>query len=164
MIALPVAPADALEQIIFPALELLPDAMNTPQARVMLLAIGLQESGFATRSQFDNGPALGFWQNEQGGMVRGVLKSRATRNYALQLCAVRSVAPIESVVWDALEDDDILACGIARLGLWADPKPLPALTDVEGGWLCYSRNWRPGRPRPNEWLHNYATAYKAVAA
>jgi len=162
MLELPIQPKDALTGIVNPALELLPQAMRSDEARVMQIAIALQESGLATRAQYDGGPALGLWQNEQGGMVRGVLKGRATRRYALQLCEVRSVEPIESAVWDALEDDDILACGIARLGLWADPHPLPDVKDIDGGWNCYHRNWRPGKPRPLAWLANFAKAYMAV--
>ena len=52
-----------LEQVmrdaVRPALALLPAAMNTPQARCMLLAIGLQESRFVHRRQI-GGPARGF--------------------------------------------------------------------------------------------------------
>lgn len=51
---------------IEPALRLLPPAMDTVKARVMLLAIGLQESAFAARRQAGNGPARGFWQFELG--------------------------------------------------------------------------------------------------
>ena len=58
-----------LEQVmrdaVRPALALLPAAMNTPQARCMLLAIGLQESRFVHRRQI-GGPARGFWQFERG--------------------------------------------------------------------------------------------------
>lgn len=162
MLPLPVKPADALAGIIVPALDLLPQKMRSDEAKLMLLAIGLQESGFATRAQFDNGPALGFWQAEVTGMVRGVLKSTATRSYALALCEARNVQPIESAVWDALEDDDLLACGIARLGLWADPQHLPALGHIDSAWECYLRNWRPGRPRSNTWAAHYAAAYQAV--
>ena len=50
-----------LEQVmrdaVRPALALLPAAMNTPQARCMLLAIGLQESRFVHRRQI-GGPRL----------------------------------------------------------------------------------------------------------
>ena len=53
------------------AFALLPPAMDTPDARVLLLAIGLQESKFSHRLQI-GGPARGYWQFEQGGGVRGV--------------------------------------------------------------------------------------------
>ena len=46
---------------IDPALELFPKHMDSPQARVMLLSIGLQESRFEYRRQMGNGPARGFW-------------------------------------------------------------------------------------------------------
>lgn len=162
MLPLPINPGDALAQIINPVLDLLPQAMRSDEARVLMLAIGLQESGLAARAQLNGGPALGLWQNEQGGMVRGVLKSTATRSYALALCEALGVPATEAAVWDALEDDDLLAGGIARLGLWADPLPLPAIGDAHSGWLCYARNWRPGKPRPGAWGDNYDAACAAV--
>ena len=76
-----------LEQVmrdaVRPALALLPAAMNTPQARCMLLAIGLQESRFVHRRQI-GGPARGFWQFERGtrtsrGGVWGVPAPRDKR-------------------------------------------------------------------------------------
>jgi len=51
---------EVMEKAILPALAILPAKMDTPQARVMLLAIGLQESEFAHRRQMGNGPARGF--------------------------------------------------------------------------------------------------------
>lgn len=63
----------ALEQVVVPGLELLPAKMDTPKARVMMLAIGMQESRFEHRKQI-GGPARGFFQFEEAGGVRGVLK------------------------------------------------------------------------------------------
>ncbi len=34
----------------------------------------------------------------------------------------------------------------ARLLLWTDAKPLPAIGDEQGAWDYYLRNWRPGKP------------------
>ena len=84
------------------ALCVLPDRMDTPEARVMLIAIGLQESKFQDRRQLVGspprpvGPAKSFWQAEQGGgMVRGLLNyhSDYVRNMAVGLCMVRGVSP-----------------------------------------------------------------------
>lgn len=47
--------------IVEPALLLLPAKMESPQAVVMLLAIGLQESLFEHRRQQGNEPARRFW-------------------------------------------------------------------------------------------------------
>lgn len=145
---LPIAPSDALAQIIDPALALLPYGLTSDRAEVMLLAITLQEAGkdglLAYRLQQEQGPARGLWQNERGGGVAGVLGSPATADLARRFCAVRGVPALSASVYDALPHDDILAAGIARLILFADPAPLPALDDVDGAWRCYLRNWRPG--------------------
>lgn len=149
--------------IIDPALSLLPARMNSPQAMAMLLGIGLQESHFEYRRQLGNGPARGLWQMERGGGVHGVLRHEASAKLAAGICAQRGVEPTDQAVWAALEHDDILAAALARLLLWTDPQPLPALSDTAGGWALYARVWRPGKPRPAEWPANYLKAAGAAA-
>lgn len=165
--------ADALLQTVTdlavtPALHLFPAVMDSTAARVMLLAIGLQESGFVTRRQRGGGPARGWWQFEPGsaatrGGVTGVLLHAATSDLAAQLCTLRHCTPRARSVWERLEQDDVLAAGFARLMLFTDRCPLPALTDVRGAWACYAeRTWRPGKPRPDEWPGNYMRALQFV--
>src|SRR5699024_5570463 len=100
--------------------------MTSDEARVMLGATALQESGLATRQQY-GGPAHGLWQFERGGGVRGVLNYHTTRAHARSLCAKRHVSPTSLAVYEALPHDDVLAAGFARLYLWTDPRALPAL-------------------------------------
>jgi len=153
---LPISPAAALAQIIDPALALLPYALTSERAEVMMLAIALQEAGkdgqLAYRLQV-GGPARGLWQNERGGGVAGVLGHSATAALAKRLCAERGIPALASSVYDALGHDDVLAAGFARLLLYADAAALPAPEDVDGAWRCYLRNWRPGaytRGTPDE--------------
>lgn len=141
---------------------LLPAKFDGRQARVLLLGIGLQESGFLTRRQ-DGGPARSYWQFEQGGGIRGVLTHPASSIWAKAVCLHRAVAPTESDVYAAFLVDDLLACAFARLLLWTDAAPLPALGDAENAWKYYLRNWRPGKPRPDDWAANYAAALDAAA-
>lgn len=162
MLELPATPEQVLAGAIMPALDLLPRSMHTGEAAVMLLAIGGQESGFRTREQV-GGPAHGLWQFEKGGGVRGVLKHRATASHARIICTNRRVPPTEAAVYAELLDDDVLAAGMARLLLWADPLRLPAIGDEQGAWECYIRSWRPGQPHRDRWGEHYAAAVKAVA-
>jgi len=162
MLDLPATPAQVLEHVIVPTFQhLLPGKFDTPEARVQLLANGLQESGFRTRQQ-QGGPAHGLWQCEQGGGVRGVLNNVASRAYARGACSVRMVAPVESDVYWALLTDDLLACAIARLILWCNPEPLPAIGDADGAWRYYVETWRPGKPHAIHWAANYQLALDAV--
>jgi len=151
---------------IDPALELLPAHMDSPRARVLLLAIGLQESNFRSRWQIlkggRKGPARGFWQFEQGGGVRGVMLHVASRTLARKLCEVRSVQYEQATIWHALERDDVLAAGFARLLLWTDPEPLPAIDNYLGAWRYYSRTWRPGRPHLSGWPANHLAALEFI--
>lgn len=155
-----------LHSAIEPALALLPQRMDSEPARLLLLAIGLQESEFETRFQNNNteGPALGFWQFEKAGGVRGVMTHPASEQWAHSICAARDVDWDERAAWRALAQDDIFAAAFARLLLWTDRKPLPAVEDVEGAWSYYTRNWRPGKPHPRAWPNNHAAACLALAA
>lgn len=160
--------AEIRASAIAPALELLPAQMASPEAVVMLLAIGLQESRFQHRRQLvgnpprPTGPATGFWQFERGGGVIGVLQHRASRDHALTLCAAREVEPVSQSAWQALQHDDVLAAGFARLLLWTDPYRLPAPGDAQAAWDLYIRTWRPGKPHRQTWDALYAQALREV--
>lgn len=146
---------------IAPALALLPERMTSPAAETMLLAIGLQESRLVHRRQI-GGPARGLFQFERGGGVRGVLLHPVSREHAAAVCRARGVDPTEVAVYNALEHDDVLAAAFARLLLWTDPLPLPALGRVDAAWNLYLRTWRPGRPHERTWAGLYAQALEAV--
>lgn len=164
---------------IAPSMALLPIGMDSAKARVMLLAIGLQESRFEHRRQLVGnppqpvGPAKSFWQGEQGGgMVHGVRMHANSRKSAATLYAARGVSPDDSTIWNAIEQDDVLAAGLARLLLWTDPLPLPDVSDEAAAWQLYLRTWRPGAwERGNsqqraalraKWARNHAQARAAV--
>lgn len=166
---------EVTERAIDPALSFLPPPMDTPQARCMLLAIGLQESKFRDRRQIitvkrggrlvsvAEGPAKSFWQGERGGgLVHGVRLHPATRDYARRLYAARAVWPLDVSIWNAIEHDDVLAAGLARLLLFSDPYKLPALGHEQLAWEAYFRIWKPGKPKRLEWDGNYAKALAFV--
>lgn len=151
---------------ITPVLALLPTGMDTPAARVMLLAIGLQESRFVHRRQI-GGPARGFWQFEKGtrasrGGVWGVFLHVASKGHLAALCKARSVSCDPDAIYAALEYDDVLAAGVARLLLWTDPKALPPVGDADAGWALYLRTWRPGKPHQHTWPGLYRQAVVQV--
>lgn len=161
------------ERAIAPALALLPARMSSDQAEVILLAIGLQESQFVHRRQLGGGPARSFWQGERGGgMVQGVRTHEATDQYAALLYAARGVEPNNEAIWKAIEHDDVLAAGLARLLLWSDPLPLPETHEVDEAFDLYLRTWRPGaytRGTEEEraeleakWRRNFAAAVREV--
>lgn len=150
------------------ALSMLPSKMDTIEARLMLNAIGLQESAFEHKFQVvqgkpgAKGPARGYWQFERGGGARGVARHPASRYWMHHLCTERGVEFSSPAIWKAIEEDTILAAGAARLLLFTDPKRLPAINDVNGAWALYERVWRPGKPHPDKWPANYAEAFMRV--
>lgn len=162
-IPLPTTPADALSRVIRPGLDLLPSKMGTREAEQMVLSVMLQESGLATRQQYNGGPARGLAMFERNG-VRGVMGHPATKDLARKLCGARGCPATEYSVYLALAGDDLLATGFARLLLWTDPEPLPRLGERDEAWHLYQRCWRPGKPRPEHWPAHYAAALAAVTA
>lgn len=156
------SPHLCLRLIIEPTLQLLGEMGLPPddRARVMLLAIAGQESGFMARRQMYRGPARGLWQFERDGGTAGVLRHKASRPYALLLCPMLLFAPDPATCWEAVENNDTLACAFARLLLLTDAKPLP--TGHVAGWEYYLRNWRPGKPHPETWNRHWTAAMEAV--
>lgn len=172
--------ANIVETAINPALAMLPAKMDTKGARVQLLATGLQESRFEHRAQIVytgrtvpgpdgkavkeqvKGPARSFWQMERGGGCAGLVRHPASRDLMKQVCIERGCAFTALAIWNAIENDDVLAAAAARLLYWTDPKPLPAIGDAGGAWDYYIRVWRPGKPHPSTWPALYAQAVAEV--
>ena len=159
MTAIPLGAIDA-------ALDLLPRRMSSRMARVMMVAIGYQESGFEHRYQIVagkpgvKGPARGYWQFERDGGVAGVLNHSTTYRWSRAICHERDVLPKRQTVWARLEHDDVLAAAFARMLLWTDPRPLP--TYETEAWENYLRNWRPGKPHPQRWPAAWEQATRIV--
>lgn len=166
-----------LRDAILPALHMLPAAMDSMKARVILLAIAGQEADFRHRYQILNtpgrkGPARGLWQFERGGGTAGVLRHASSASHARSFAQQRVGSTTPDAVWQALEYDDILAAIYARLLLWTDAAALPEVGDVEGAWQLYLRCWRPGAwtrgseaQRANlraKWARYYAQAMDEV--
>ena len=167
--------AEVIRVSIAPGLALLPSAMDTPAARVLMLAICGQEADFHHRWQvFDlarpeaMGAARGLYQFERGGGVRGVLTHERSRSYALDVCAERGVKPTMDAVYQTLHADDVLAGAFARLLLWTNPNALPAIGQEEAAWQLYLREWRPGAwtngsPKQRDGLRQKWRGYYATA-
>ncbi|MFX7825112.1 hypothetical protein ABTK20_22185, partial [Acinetobacter baumannii] len=80
--------------------------------------------------QMGNGPARSFWQFELGtkesrGGVWGVYLHGASRPLLERLCAVLKVPFTPQAIYAAMEHNDILAAGVARLMLFTDAQRLP---------------------------------------
>lgn len=153
---------------------------DVPAARLLLLTIGLQESRFESRRQkiskvvdgkkilVPEGPAIGFWQFELGnekskGGVWGVLNHYRVGPIAKQFCRQLGIAADPKTVWQAMETNDVLAAGFARLLLLADAQALPKVGAVEAAWECYAeRTWRPGKPHRDTWDAFYTQARKEL--
>jgi hypothetical protein len=148
------------------AYTMLPARMASERASAMLLAIGLQESGFEHRRQI-NGPACSLWQFERVG-VAGVLGHRRTADDAQAVLRRLKYQPVppgtaQQVHW-AMEHNDVLACCLARLLLWTLPEPLPGMEDIDNAWQQYLAAWRPGKPHRQTWSAHYRQAWALVTS
>lgn len=165
-----ITPGKLLSDVIWPALDLLPRAMRTHDAARMLLAIALQESALISRWQIvdpkdwsKKGPARGLWQFELGsqasrGGVWGVSLHPSSRYWLSELCKERDVDFTPPAIYAAIERDDILAAGVARLLMFTSPQRLPNRDGTGEGWMLYKSTWRPGKPHAEKWSLNWATA------
>jgi hypothetical protein len=153
-----------LKNYIYPAaMSLLPEKMNSPEAKAILTAICLQESALRYRRQI-GGPALGLWQWElpQVGLVlRHAVVGPLARNVLAALVYDPGDPPHQHI-HAAMEHNDVLQCAFSRLLLWPDAAPLPKRDDVQGSLATYLRVWKPGRPHPQKWPANWAAAWLAV--
>lgn len=158
--------AEVMERAVVPALQTLPKHLDSDRARLMLLAIGLQESRLEHRDQIDAagaiGPALGLWQFEKGGVL-GVYKHSASHLMLHDLCHARDISFDVIPMWHALARDDVFAAGVARLLLWTHPKPLPLIGEREKAWEYYLWLWRPGKPKRRAWRSYYERAMEEIA-
>lgn len=169
--------------------EYLPPRMDTVGARLLMLTIQKQEDPEERRYQVvrrtestapvnivgdrtAKGPARGLWQFEQGGGVKGVLTHNSTGALIDGICDRFDVPRSTVSCWQAIESNDVLAACFARLLLWTDSKPLPAVGDAAGAFDCYLRTWRPGaftrgtdaqqQALEQKFLRNYETARKEL--
>lgn len=131
----------------------------TDSARVLVMTIAGQESRWKERRQI-GGPARSYWQFEKGGGVAGLF--RVTPRQLGTACASQDVLLDPDVVFEAMAWNDTLACAMARLLLWTDALPLPAIGDKEGAWRYYLRTWRPGMPHRQTWDGLYDQSLAAM--
>lgn len=124
--------------------------ISDDRSRQMLLTIALQECDLKHRKQV-GGPAVSWWQFERGGGIAGVLHHGSSAERIKKACAMLCVEPTAAAIYSAMPQNDLLSCIMARLLLYTDPRTLPGLGDVQGGWNYYERNWRPGKPHPEKW-------------
>lgn len=158
----PATSSSALEyvrrQVIPAAMSMLPQRMDSIEARVMLVAIGMQESRFEHRRQLGGGPAISFWQGERTGGFPLLVKHGATAAIARDLLKRMAYGEPDVTDFYALEHNDIAACIAARLLLWTHTKPLPEGNAGEA-WRYYIDLWRPGKPHRETWDAFYLDAW-----
>lgn len=137
------------------AYSLLPNSYRSEAATRLLLAIGIHESQFVHRQQV-GGPAVGFWQFEQGGVmaVLGSKRQGPLAQDAMGTLKFPNLTPYGCQV--AVLNNDVAAAVFARLLLAKLPDPL-ALS-ATGGFDQYARAWKPGRSRQDDWQASWDLA------
>src|SRR3954447_12570847 len=156
-------PIQVLTQVIHPTLEWMGPPFDSAPAALFLLTVQQQEDKLCTRCQAQNGPARGLWQFEPTGTY-DVLINSFTAHHAEQVLNkldVTARSPLH--ICNSFQFNDRLACAFARLLLWSHPKPLPPWGQMGEAWSQYVQLWRPGKPHPLEWPHNYQAASTAMA-
>lgn len=137
-----------------PGLSLLPDHMDSINARRLLVATALQESALMYRTQI-KGPARGYWQFE-APVIRLLLKHNMTAASLRDACLRLDVLPDQDAIHEAIRYNDVLACALARLNYYWYPKQIPS--DIVGLWQYYIDVWKPGRPHRGRWDNSFREA------
>lgn len=156
----------SLKTDISAGLALLPAKMDSLDASILLYATSRQENPQRLAKQV-GGPAVGDYQFEAGGGVKGVMTHASVCDITRSVCAQRKVAFDQSAIYQALKTDPILAAALARLLYYTDPKQMPYAGDELAHWQLYLRTWRPGAyaRQPEElrakWKKSYDDAMKA---
>jgi hypothetical protein len=155
-----------LKSDIAAGLALLPASMNSTGASVLLYATNLQENPRRLAQQV-GGPAVGDYQFEKGGGVKGVMSHHAVAYLTRAACDAHKVEFKAGPIYEALKTDPVLAAALARLLYYTDPGSMPFAGDEVFAWRMYLRTWRPGAyvRQPEElrakWKKNYADAMRA---
>ena|ERR1700723_3183061 len=143
-----------------------------PRARLMQLVIPGQESLWSNVPQSGGGPARDPYQQEPE-TISEILNNPASTAMAHLVATQLYLKPDEATVYAHLIVDPFLAVAFARLDLWCDPHPLPAVGDEAGALSCYVRVWRPGaisrggaraKAAETRFHTNYQAALAAVRA
>ena len=144
-------------------LALLPVTLRTAHAKVLLYATSRQENPKRLPKQV-GGPAVGDYQFESGGGVKGVLEHPSTATLAASVCKARGIAASRLTVYEALQTDPVLAAAFARLLYYTDPGQIPAVGDEDGAWDVYLRTWRPGafKRQPGTLRTKWSKSYNAA--
>lgn len=151
----------------------LPAALWTPPALRLLAATCWQESGAQNvpqrLSDGSEGLAAGYPQMQANGIADVLLNSQSAK--LARLCVEASglevgasgavglnggypsteVPGVSAVVRAKFLNYPILQLQLARLMLWDDPNPLPAIDSSDANWAYYLTNWRPGKPSRERW-------------
>lgn len=133
----------------------------TRDVHVLMLAIAGQESDWADVEQTGGGPGRGPWQFEPETCYE-ILNNPASRFSALKVGMALSVLAEGQEIYNAILGNSKLATAMARLDLWCDARPIPTAGNQDNAWGTYIRIWRPGKPRPTDWVKNYQAALAAV--
>ena len=153
-------PEYALSLVIRPVLSWMGSRYSSVDAERMMLAIGIQESGFQHRRQIvgiaEYGPARGWWQFERPGVAEALSDDR--HDLVMRLGLPTDPDQLHSI----LQWSEVGATVCARLLLWGYPDPLPGPSYPDEGWRQYTARWRPGKPAPQRWGSAWERACKAV--
>lgn len=156
--------AEYVRTIVIPAmfkLAPIPRSWDSFEARVMLMATGMQESRFKYRRQM-KGPAISFWQGERTGGLVAVFNHPATGEVMRGVLERMGYGDWGPGDFEAMENNDILACAAARALLFTHPRALPD-GDPDEAWHYYLSLWRPGKPHRETWDAFYLDAWAREA-
>ena len=138
-------------------------ALNSPLALRYVVAAMVQESDMLEVVQRPTGPGRGMAQFEGGETqaLGGLLKLPQVAWVRTSITELGWPLDREILHWACMVDQRVSAL-LARALYWSDPAPLQ--DDEQIAYAIFTRCWRPGKPRPQDWPRSWRMAGEIVSA
>jgi len=163
-------PYDYYKYVVKPAMELYDEKFTLVYEPItiakQIIAVSMQESGLVTRRQFGGGPARGYLQFEQYGVILDIVTrrngSRFARMFNLTLNEYMTLKETATELYVAVEYNDILGVMMMIDKYRLDHISIANDTTDDQRWDAYIKTWAPGKPRREHWGISCAAARGAV--
>ena len=143
-----------------------PEMVRNRSLKVLMTAISGQEANWTERVQVPGGFARGLFQMQLNDIADIMANDATSGIFDLGMKAFGIKTQTAEHLFNLIEtpEGDVLAAFLARLNLYADPKPIPPADIQQAMWEYYLATWRPGMENWKRWEGVYGQALSAVPA
>lgn len=161
-------PEEFYHTVLTPALNKIekfaPDMPRSRALEVLMTSISGVEANWTDRAQSPSGMAHGLFQMQQNDIedIMANPASRAIFEQGMEEWGIKTPTAEHLFGILASAEGDSMAVFLARLNLWCDPHPIPAVDVEQEMYAYYLDTWRPGVKPPARFAWAYGQALIAV--